>query len=357
MKLETAIVLANDMFQRPNGKTAHGLVRYSSRFKIAAVVDRKCAGRDAGEVLDGKNRNIPIFDSINTAVRALKASSLKCKYCIVGIATPGGRLPPVLKKEVLAAISSGLNVVNGLHQFLADDPQIAAAAKAKKVRLIDIRKPAEKPHFWNGTIFKVKAPRLAILGTDCAIGKRTTAIFLLDALKKGGVNAAMIYTGQTGWMQGIKHGVIFDAIPNDFISGEVEHAVCLCDADLKPDVILIEGQSALRNPSGPCGSEFLESAQAKGVILHHSPGRKYFHGSEEFNCEIPSVEDEIKLIAMYGAKVLAVTLNESHIVEEKLLQYRDELKKKTGLPVLLPLRGELDQAVPVIQNYIRKYTR
>ena len=88
----------------------------------------------------------------------------------------------------------------------------------------------------------------------------------------------MIYTGQTGWIQGARYGIVLDAIVNDFVPGELEHAIVRCDREVEPDLIVIEGQSCLRNPSGPCGAEMLLSAAARGVVLQHAPGRDYLEG-------------------------------------------------------------------------------
>ncbi len=118
----------------------------------------------------------------------------------------------------------------------------------------------------------------------------------------------MIYTGQTGWLQGGQYGFIFDSTLNDFVSGELEHAIVSCWEETRPDLILLEGQSALRNPSGPCGPELLISGNAKQVILVHAPKRKYFDNEAHWG-EIPPVETEIALIRQYGAQVLALALN------------------------------------------------
>jgi uncharacterized NAD-dependent epimerase/dehydratase family protein len=103
----------------------------------------------------------------------------------------------------------------------------------------------------------------------------------------------MIYTGQTGWMQGGRYGFIFDCTPNDFVSGEVEHAILTCFEEQHPDVMFIEGQSSLRNPSGPCGSEFLVSGEARYVVLQHAPARKYFDDNEKAGCLIPPLGSEV----------------------------------------------------------------
>src|SRR6476659_3555311 len=113
----------------------------------------------------------------------------------------------------------------------------------------------------------------------------------------------MIYTCQTGWLQGGRYGFIFDSTLNDFISGEIEHAIVSCWKETAPEIILVEGQSALRNPSGPCGSELLVSGNAKYTILVYAPKRKYFEHDPAWG-EIPTVQSEIDLVAMYGSRVI-----------------------------------------------------
>src|SRR5665648_490772 len=108
----------------------------------------------------------------------------------------------------------------------------------------------------------------------------------------------MIYTGQTGWMQGARYGFILDSTLNDFVSGELSHSIITAFNNENPDIIFLEGQSSLRNPSGPCGAEFLMSGNAKKVILIHEPGRKYFDDDPKWG-EIPSVASEINLINCY----------------------------------------------------------
>jgi uncharacterized NAD-dependent epimerase/dehydratase family protein len=138
-----AIVLANRLFRTPNGKVAHGLIRGSDRFQVTAVVDPDCAGEDAGEALDGERRDIPIVASLE---EALSVSPSIPRYCVVGIATHGGRFTEELRTTVLEAVERGLAIVNGLHDAVSEDSEIAAAAEAADVELIDLRKsPASRP--------------------------------------------------------------------------------------------------------------------------------------------------------------------------------------------------------------------
>jgi len=347
----TAIVVCDGLFATPNAKTAHGLVRGTQRYRILAVIDAPTAGRDAGEVLDGTSRGIPIYPSIAEALRTLPQ---KPDFCVVGVATSGGRVTPGLRALLAEAIETGMSVVNGLHEFASDDPGLVATAVRRGVAIRDVRKtgPRSALHFWSGEILTVGAPRIAILGTDCALGKRTTARFLLEACRAVGLATELIFTGQTGWMQGEPFGFVLDSIPNDFVSGELEHSIVSCWKERRPDLILLEGQSSLRNPSGPCGSEFLVSGRATGVILQHAPGRAHYEGLEDFGLRIPPVSDEIDLIRRYGARTLAVTLNGEGMTPEALRAEQQRLRWALGIPVVRPLEEGVGALLPVIREFL-----
>ena len=350
---ESAVVLANGMFMTSNGKTAHGLVRGSERFRVVAVVDPAIAGRDAGEALDGRPAGVPVVATLDEAI-ALEDTLPK--WCVVGIATHGGKLLPELHTLILEAVGKGLGIVNGLHDAASDDAEIAAAAKARGVELIDLRKPKPKHelHFWEGDVYRVRAPRLAVLGTDCALGKRTTTRILVEAMNRAGVRTEMIHTGQTGWMQGARYGIVLDSIVNDFVSGELEHAIVRCDREVEPDLMVIEGQSSLRNPSGPCGAEMLLSAAARGVVLHHAPGREFFAGYEAMGLRVPSLESEIELIRYYDSETVAVTLNSKGCTPEQLDRFRSGYRETLGIPVVEPLTEGVEALVPAVRSFIER---
>lgn len=342
-----AIVLTDGMLHLTDAKTAHGLIRGTERYEIAAVIDSKHAGKDAGEVLDGKHRNIPVLPTVESAISTIK----NIQYCIVGVATVGGVLPKHFMPVIETCIRNGISIVNGLHEYLNNNPSLAALAKEYKVQLIDVRKPKERKdlHFWNAEIFSVTAPIIAVIGTDCALGKRTTCRMVKEACIKEGLNAQMIYTGQTGWLQGGQYGFIFDSTLNDFISGELENAIVSCWKDTDADIIFIEGQSGLRNPSGPCGSEILVSGNAKHVILVHAPKRKYFDEIPGWGTIHP-VASEIELIKMYGSKVIALAINTEHCSDEEALAFQKEYKAALNIPVLLPLQQGVEKVIPVIKE-------
>ncbi len=350
-----AIVLCDGLFQSINGKTAHGLVRGGDRFRIVGVVDAPTAGRDAGEIVDGRPRGIPISSSVSEAIaRAVEAP----RFAIVGVATSGGRLTAGLRAALREALERGLSVVNGLHEPASEDPELAAAAMRSGATIRDIRQPRPfaELRFWTGEALELRVPRVAVLGTDCAIGKRTTTRLLVEGCRKAGLSAEWISTGQTGWLQGAPYGIILDAIPNDFVSGELEGAVIACARERSPDVIFLEGQSALRNPSGPCGAELIVSAGARGIVLQHAPGRDFFEGLEPQGARIPPLWEEIEMIGFYGARVLGLALNGDGLSREALADERDRLSSELDLPVSLPLDG-VEELMPALRDFVERDRR
>jgi uncharacterized NAD-dependent epimerase/dehydratase family protein len=224
------------------------------------------------------------------------------------------------------------------------------------LEIIDVRKPKKFKdlHFWSGKIKSVHCPKIAVLGTDCALGKRTTARFLVEAMREAGYRAEMIYTGQTGWMQGAKYGFVFDSTLNDFISGEMEHAVVQCWEEAKPDIMFIEGQSSLRNPSGPAGAEWIVSADANAVVLQHNPARKKYKGLEDYPANIADLQDEIALIKIYGAPTVAITINTHKMSETDARTFASSKEKELGIPVILPLEDGVQQLVAIFKDMIDK---
>jgi len=326
MSKPTAVVLTHGQLDTMYAKTCHGLLRGTDRYEIVGVIDYKFSGRRTSEIFPNV-LDVPIRASIDDY--AMDGIS----WCVVGVAFEGGEMPDAFRDQLLRAIKAGMSVVNGLHTQLHDDVEFMRIAHENSVDVIDIRRPktVNNLSFWTGKIKQVKTPRVAVLGTDCAIGKRTTCRFLLEQLKNEGWNAQMIYTGQTGWLQGYPYGCILDSTLNDFVSGELEHAVLECDRNLHPDLILVEGQSSLRNPSGPCGSEIIISLQTRYVVLQHHPGKEFFEGGEEFGFRIPGLKSEVDLIRKLGAEVIAVTLMPS--IDTSIEVNIAAMSQELGIPV------------------------
>lgn len=346
-----AIVLTSGILASSNAKTTHGLLRGSARYTITAIIDHRHAGHTTAQVLGDTVADVPIYESIDAYC---DVTPDRAQFLIIGVATKGGYIPDDMRGTILEAVKAGFHIVNGLHDGLANHEDIVEAAKISGSRLIDIRKPRafKDLNFWHGDIYEVTCPIIPVLGTDCAVGKRTTAKRLMEACATAGLKADMIYTGQTGWLQGFRYGFIFDSTPNDFVSGELEHAIMTCFKETEPDVIFIEGQSSLRNPSGPCGAEMLLSGNATAAILQHPVGRTKFKGFSYIDAEIPQPSDEIDLIRRYGVKTIALTVSSEGADSELVTQLAATYRKQLGIPVVNPLVDDLAPVIDVIKTLI-----
>jgi uncharacterized NAD-dependent epimerase/dehydratase family protein len=328
-----AIIYCQGAFLTPNGKTAHGLIRYTDRYHVISVIDSDCAGKDAGELLDGKFRNIPVLETVDAGLRYAQAVKVKPDYLVIGLAPDGGMVGPEVIHDIQQAISSGLNIDSGLHDFLSENPTLLKIAQEKGVNIRDIRKPPPKSnlHFFSGKIDKVNCTKIAILGTDSAIGKRTTALFLSKGLREKGYKAEMIGTGQTSWLQGVHYSIIFDSLINDFVSGEIEHIVYTAWKNENPDLIILEGQGSMLNPAYPGGFELIAAARPDFTILQHAPKRKEYDGFPGY--VIQPLDYQVKAIEIISGKpVIAITINHEKMTRQELPEVKKKIFKDTGLP-------------------------
>lgn len=329
--MDSAIILSEGVFGSTYGKTANGLVRYSQRYSIKGVIDSKLKGRDAGEVLSGKKNGIPIVSSIKEGLK------LGPDTMIIGIATDGGFLPEPYRKYVREAIDSGLNIVSGLHEFLSDDPEFSALARERKITLTDVRKIfRDRKISFTGRINEVKAIKIAVLGTDSAIGKRTTGVFLNREMNRSGRKSLMIGTGQTAWMQGFPYTIVLDAIINDFVAGSLEAVTVEAWEKEKPDYMFLEGQGSIIHPAYPGSYEIIGACRPRYVILQHAPARLYYDGFEQF--KIPPLDRYIRAIELISdAKVIGISINGENLTGEQIEETIEDTEKRTGIYTFDPL--------------------
>ncbi len=349
-----ALVYCEGAFNTPNGKTAHGLVRFTERYEVVGVLDAKYQGQDAGEVLDGRPNGIPVFKDFETAVSELAASNNMPSYLVIGLAPDGGRLPKEAKGTIGKALEKGWNVDSGLHDFLTNDAELMAIAKTNNCQVRDIRKTPDrdKLHFFTGAIEKVDCLKLAVLGTDSALGKRTTAWLLVHAFRAAGKKAEMIGTGQTGWMQGAKYSMVMDSCINDFVSGEIEHAVVSAYENEDPDVIVIEGQGSLMNPAYPGGFEILAAGRPDYVILQHAPKRLEYDGFPGY--KMHSLKEQINAIQVIsGKEVIAITVNHENMTKEEIPEICKQITLDTKLPAYDVLEYGAKELVDLLMDKLK----
>ena len=341
-----AVVFCDGAFNTPNGKTAHGLVRFTGRYHVVAVIDGNWAGRDAGEVLDGQAKGIPVVASLEEARAHGEASGHPATHFVIGLAPDGGRLPATARSTVIAALRAGLHVDAGLHDFLSEDPEFAELALEKGVVIRDVRRPPDRRHlhFFSGAIETVGSTRVAVLGTDSAVGKRTTAWMLVHGLEARGRSAEMIGTGQTAWMQGVRYGCVLDSVVSDFVTGEIEHAIWRAWTDVAPEFMVLEGQGSLLNPAYPGGFELLAAGRPHTVVLQHAPTRRSYDGFPDY--PLHHLADQIRAVELIsGVAVAAITLNHEGLAPGEVDGVCAALERETGLPCVDPLLHGVDRVV------------
>jgi len=354
-EIPTAVVYCEANFGAADGKTANGLVRHSEKYRIVSVIDSHQVGQDAGEALGEAARGIPICSDL---AHAVETAGHVPDVFIFGIAPASGLLSVHERGVVLEAMSRGMDIVSGLHEFLGDDPVFVAAQAEHGVTIRDVRRPRAKKdlRLFDGSISAVTCPRVAVLGTDCANGKRTTATVLTRALNERGIKAVMIATGQTGLIQGARYGVALDAMPSQFCAGEVEGAVVKAFEAERPDVIIIEGQSALGHPAYLSSGFILRGSQPQAVILQHAPARRTRCDFDDLVIPPPAVE--INLIETFAdTRVIGLAVNHEDMTDAEVTAAIVLYELELGIPATDALTRSSDalvemvlDAFPVLEN-------
>jgi len=332
-------VLAEGRFTRLDAKTAVGVLRYRPN-EVAAVIDSTRAGGTA-EACVGIGGGVPVVAGIEAAA-ACGADSL-----LVGVAPQGGELPHECRPMVRDALLRGWDVLSGLHVFLGDDPEFAALARERAVTIHDVRRPPPGRPVAARRAAGVDALVVLTVGSDCNVGKMTTALELARALGGRGLRAAFVATGQTGIFIADR-GVAVDAIPSDFVAGAIEQLVV--EAARDADIVIVEGQGALHHP-GYSGVTLglLHGACPAAMILCHQAGREQVRppggrAAEALSAPvIPPLRDLVRAYEeaaawVHPSRVVGVALNTLGLGERSARQAVERTALDTGLPVADPVR-------------------
>ncbi len=319
-------LLMHEGTQSRMGKTGLAMLRYS-RVPIVAVIDYQCHGQSLRD-LTGIDKAIPIVESIEAA-RVHEPNVLT-----IGIAPSGGALPEAWFKEIEHAVAAGISIVNGLHTPMADHPQLQPKLQPNQW-IWDVRKEPEGLTVGTGKARELPCQRILTVGTDMSVGKMSTTLELHQTAVDRGISSKVIATGQTNLMLG-DDGVPLDAVRVDFASGAVEQM--LLNHGPYHDMIFVEGQGSLLNPSSTATLPLLRGTQPTHLVLVHRAGQTHIH-----NCPhvpIPDLQSVITLYeqvtsgggAFYPAPVVAVALNTGHLSEGDAEEAVREVESQTGLP-------------------------
>ena len=309
------------------GKTMWGVLRYR-REDVVAILD----STRAGETTEG----LPVVAGVNDALCFNPTTAL------VGVATQGGRFPPAWIQLLKSCIAKGLDVENGLHVFLADDPELRALAARHNVELHDLRRPPADVSTATGANLDVPATIVLTVGSDCAIGKMTVALELDLEARRRGIRSVFVPTGQTGiaiagW------GISVDAVVADFVAGAAERLV-VEGHERGGDLLWVEGQGALLHPvySGVTLGLYHGSAPHL-LVLCHEAGRDEIEGAGGGPHPIPPLRELVELheriaLPVRPARVVAVALNTRLLGDAEAAAAVAAAERETGLPASDPVR-------------------
>jgi uncharacterized NAD-dependent epimerase/dehydratase family protein len=260
---------------------------------------------------------------------------------VVGIAPTGGKLPPHWVAELRAAADAGLDVVSGLHTRLTSIPELVQTASQRGIRLVDVRH--SDMSYGAATGRKRGGKRVLTVGTDCALGKKYTALALARELKRRGTAATFRATGQTGIMIS-GEGIAMDAVIADFVAGAAEQL----SPDNAPDHWdVIEGQGSLFHPAyAGVTLGLLHGSQPDAIVLCHDPSRLTIDEYPDF--PIPNLQTAIDDYLRAGRltnraiRCVGVSINSSGLSDAESSEYFGRLSAQLCLPVCDPVRTGVD---------------
>ncbi|HEY7993096.1 MAG: DUF1611 domain-containing protein [Candidatus Eremiobacterales bacterium] len=308
-----------------HAKTAHGVMQYG-RDDIVAVIDSTYAGKNAIDVVPHLGRSSPIVANAREAL-ALGPTSL-----LLGVATAGGVVPPAFRVQILDAIDAGVEIVSGLHEFLNDDEEFVARAKASGAKLWDVREVPDGIPLFSGEAYRVPQTVVLAVGSDCAIGKMTVMLELERAGRAAGARPEFVATGQTGILIAGK-GIAVDRVISDFVAGAAERLVL--SVGQTTDVTLVEGQGSILHPAyAPVTLGLLYGCAPDCFVLCHDAARNRI---EEFDVPIPDLKTlaamhESWVAPIKPARCVAVALNTHKLDEGAARAAIDNAERDTGLP-------------------------
>jgi uncharacterized NAD-dependent epimerase/dehydratase family protein len=327
-------ILAEGEFGELASKTAMGVIQYG-RDPVVAVIDTTRAGHSVAEWM-GPQHEIPIVASLAEAL-AHRPTAL-----LIGIAPQGGKIPPPWRETILQAIEARLDVVSGLHEFIGDDPEFAAAAARNGLQLIDHRRPPDRREVATGRAHRAGAHVLLTVGTDCAVGKKSVALELRRAAVEAGLRGVFVATGQTGIMiEG--WGVAVDHVISDFLQGTVEWMVE--HAEGMGDWVFVEGQGSLDHAAySSVTLGLIHGATPHGLVMVHEPGRTQHHGWEDEPGDhlqplLPFIRLHEQVAGLVApSRVVAVALHTGRLAEQEARAEIARVAAETRLPTDDPVR-------------------
>ena len=343
---ERKLIILTEGHSNPHtAKTGCSVIRYR-REEVVGVLDATLAGQNVEEYL-GVGEGFKFISRIDEAAQA--------NCLLIGIAPPGGKIPEHWRPVILQAISRGMTVLSGLHEFLSEDEEFSAAAVAAGTELVDVRKNSETD-VANRIGLRSDCLRILTVGQDCCVGKMVTSIELTRDLIAKQHQAEFVATGQTGILIA-GNGCPVDCVVSDFISGAVEKQIL---AAQNHDILCIEGQGSLAHPRYSAVTlGLLHGSVPHGMVLCYEAGRKAIHGMPEIGLtDLATLKDAYESAArlMMPSQVIGIAMNSRLLSAEQAEEERKRIREQFQLPVCDVFRhgpDELTAAVLELKQQIQ----
>jgi uncharacterized NAD-dependent epimerase/dehydratase family protein len=344
MRADRLAILAEGRTGVITSKTAACVIRYQPD-RVACVIDSTKRGLTSQQVL-GFGGAIPIVGSLDEAL-AHSPDAL-----LIGIAPRGGTLPAEWRPVVLGAIKSGMNILSGLHTMLNEDPEICAEARSNRVVVWDIRQVAIPDGVARGLLRHKKGKVILTVGSDCSSGKMTAAYEVTAGLKKKGIRAEFVPTGQTGILLS-GWGQALDRAPGDFMARIAEDLAL--EGLARADVAVVEGQGSLIHPAySSVTLALIHGCRPDLMVMCHQPTRTQI---EDFDLDIPPIPDLVGIYEracspIFESEVAAVALNTYDLEETRARQEVAEIGRQTSLPTDDPVRWGAERICQALEDHL-----
>jgi len=336
------VFLADNMFKTHKAKTTMGILRNTNK-NVLAVIDRSLQGLTVGKIKD-TNDDTPIIGNLQD-ILYLNPTTL-----IMGTYPPRGILPDFWKDQILLAINHHMNIISWFHRPLINEPIIKNAIENSAVRLFDVRQNNLNYTIVGETQHPPKSLTILTVGSDCSVGKMTTALSIMSETQKRHIECNFVATGQAGIIL-TGEGLCIDNIPGDYIASELE---LFLRKRLKNNCwTIVEGQGSIIHPSfSGVTLSLLHSTKPDALVLCLDPMQQKIAGTDR---DIPPIQDLIEIYKsatnwISPTSFVGVSINCEKLSNSETIQLINDIEHCTGLPTTDCIKFGPEKLVDSLQS-------
>lgn len=340
------VIYAEGRFNSIKAKVAASFIRYHAE-KCVAVIDSTQIGKTSDEIL-GYGGNIPVVPNLVSVLEE------KADIFMIGNGLFHNELPEAYREQIKLALEEGMDVVSGIHFRIADDPEFAKLAERTGAVIWDTKEPPKDLTTSQNLVAKLSQLVVHTVGSDCRVGKKTTALEVCAELSNQGVNNAFAATGQSGiYISG--KGIAIDAVPGDFIAGATEKLILDSVADNQAEIVLLEGQGSISHPAySSVTLGLLHGAMPQALILCHEAGLTSHKDWQQI--PLRPLNELIQMYESLGSymrpcKVVGISINCAGLTDEEAEKVVAEAEAETGLPATDVIKQGAEKLVKAILEH------